>query len=192
MLWRRIAVLPKGLEEIVGEIVVLGVVLHLVGFRLLRVASGRETQDGIGIERVRHPKPWRKRVIGECWAVLIAQQQVAVLAVGMYGLHRMRRNRAIDGAVEADERHRRPSAGRRLWNEIRRQRLRVIAELALPGEEPEVLSVVGSVGEVIFVDLVAQADVDVELVGRVPKIFERQRGEVRRDVVDESPSRPYT
>ena len=182
---RRVAVLPEGLKEIVGEVIVLGVVLHLVGLRLLSVASGREAEHRVGVDGVGHAQLRRKGVIGNRRRIAVAEQQVPVLTVGVYGLHGMRRNRIVDRAVEPDERVRRTAARRRRRNEVRRERLRVVAELALPRQEPEVLSVVRRVGEVVFVLFLAQAEVDVELVGRIPLVLERECREIRLDGVDE-------
>ena len=76
-----------------------------------------------------------------------------VFAVGMNRLHGVCRNRVVDRAIEADEGYCRLSAGGRLGNDVRRERYRVIAELALTGEKPEVLAVVRRVGEIVLIYL---------------------------------------
>src|SRR5580692_5666615 len=104
----------------------------------------------------------------------------------MNGLHGVRRNRVVDGAIEPDEGCRRAAAGGRLRNDVRGERYRVIAKLALTGKEPEVLTVIGRVGEIVFVLFAAQAEIDIELVGRSPQILERKRRKIWRDVVEKA------
>src|ERR1700733_15680607 len=97
----------------------------------------------------------------------------------MDGLHGVGQDRIIDRTVETNEGTRWTAARRRRRNEVRGERLGVVTEFALSREEPEVLPVVTRVGKVVFVLFFAQAEIDVELVGRIPLVLERERGEVR-------------
>src|SRR5271155_4599305 len=98
----------------------------------------------------------------------------------------MGRNRIVHRAIEADERGRRQPTGRSDRNNERRQRVGIVAKLFLSGRKPEVLAVAGRVSKIELIYFVAQPELDVEPVGRIPLILQRERREVRLDLVEEA------